>query len=343
MKDPQSTSDISHEAAQAALEALFVQQDDARAFEEVSAREIQRHIAACETCRRQYDGMALADRLLAVGGEADDPTDLPTAGFEKSFAEASFMGALDDLLDEERGEASERTNNAGGGAAVFDFPPPQSSQSDPTALRAYFGAAAAVLLVAGGAWFSWQQVQSGPTPSPIDAEFQARSAATVPAEGAFAEPTLELLCAENSGEGVEFTSTEDAPFGLLSCPQDAQLKLAYHNRAPELRYAAFFGVDDAGTMYWYGPTPTAIEPVAIEKTARLSGVGESIRLSVNHQPGRVRVYGIFAAEPVDFPTLRRLVDDADTDALVRGDGPESLSIRGTWTSNTFEVTEGGQQ
>ncbi len=325
--------ELSHEQVSQALQVLFVDQDRQRAFAQVSARQVHRHLAGCRACQRQYDALALADRVLVGDGAQEDPAELPRAGFETSFGDAAFLGALDEMLTEEQQ-----------GAAVVDLSGRRGPLS-PTAR--WLSAAAAVLLVGAGSWFAWQHLHgAGQHTSIVDnnpGEFQARSAASAAAHGPFAQPKLEVFCARKSAEGVELQGAKDAPFGLLRCPQDAELKLAYANPSPRLRYAAFFGVDQHGSIYWYGPTPAETGAVEVAHTSELRPFGESIRLAVNHRPGKVRVFGLFSVEPIDFARLRHMIDGLDAHTLF-GDGlPGDLLMRGASTSSTFEVTHGGNR
>lgn len=345
MNDDQQPA-LSHAAVSQALQVLFVEDDAEQAFGEVSAQQLQRHLADCQSCRRQYDAIALSARFLTARDEsepaeepADGPADLPRSSFETGFAHASFMGALDEMLDEERADKSADDDQP---ATVVDFP---ADRAQPRPFARYLGVAAAALLVGATSWFAWQRLQpAGPGgDSPGDpGQFQARSAATAEDPGQFGQPKLEIFCAQRSADGLDFRGTEDAPFGLLSCPIDAQLKLAYANPSDKLRWAAFFGVDQTGRINWYGPTPADIDPVRVTKADELSPVGHAIRLDVNHQPGKVRVVGVFADEPVDFPRLRRMIDDIGAEAFYRGE-PIELPVQGTLTSSTFEVTDAGKQ
>ncbi len=344
MNDDKTTS-ASHDAVNGALEALFVGQTHEEAFGEISARAVQKHLADCAACRQLYDGLALADRQLAdrqLAGRqaADEPA---SSNFESAFGEAAFSAALDDLLAEEAAE------DATGDASVVDFSErsaPSGPSDRPDHPMRLYAAAAAVLLVGVSSWmiFGGDVFQT----NTADDDFQARSAASANPNSPVEQPELELFCAQRTSEGVSFTGEEDAPFGLISCPLDAELKLAYRNTATQLRYAAFFGVDQTGKIYWYGPTPSDGAPLAIKHSATVEPVGESIRLAVNHRPGRVRVVGLFASDPIRFSELRRRLDKTEIDRLYRGERLDELSKRdlsmlGTVTTASFEVIEGGSQ
>jgi hypothetical protein len=336
--DPQI--DLSHEAVSQALETLFVEENHDKAFQKVPAWQVHRHLADCEVCRRQYDGMALADRLLAdrlLSHETDQPEEAPRGGFETGFAEASFMGALDEMLEAEQADKQAETTDS---ANVVDLGAERSRRMQ--VLR-QLSLAAAVLLVAGASWYAINQNQNNNAVVTNNDEFQPRSAATTDATGPFDTPAIEIFCAERTADGVQFTGTKDAPFGLLSCPKDAELKLAYDNASSELTHAAFFGVSQKGRIYWYGPTPADMGAVEVGATDELTPFGESIRLGVNHEAGKVRVVGLFAAEPLDFPSLERVVDTIGAEALFEDAARnklDELGVRGTMTSSTFEVIDG---
>ncbi|MFP4600012.1 MAG: hypothetical protein ACLFVJ_17275 [Persicimonas sp.] len=343
MNDDKTTS-APHDAVNGALEALFVGQTHEEAFGEISAQAVQKHLADCAACRRLYDGLALADRQLADRQLADGDHEPVSSDFEAAFGEAAFSAALDDLLAEEAAE------NATRDSSVVDFSErsAQSGQSDrPAPPMRLYAAAAAVLLIGVSGWMILGSDIFG-THTTGEDEFQARSATNANANGPVEQPELELFCAQRTSEGVNFTGKEDAPLGLISCPLDAELKLAYRNTATQLRYAAFFGVDQTGKIYWYGPTPSDGAPLEIEPSATVEPVGESIRLAVNHRPGRIRVVGVFASDPIRFSELRRGLDKTDVDRLYRGerlDDPSTrdLSRLGTITTASFEVIEGGSQ
>jgi hypothetical protein len=343
-----NTENLSHETARRALETLFVGEDGDEAFREVPAWQLHRHLAGCEVCRRQYDASALADRFLSSSDstEQTDLRDLEPAGFERSFAEASFLGALDNMLDEEQASADqdhqEHQDHQASQAHqenVVDLSSERSARQ--VALRR-FSAAAAVLLVGAASWLAFDQSQNTILPggaSSDDSQFQARTAAATDTYGPFEAPELEIFCTERTPEGLQFTGTKDAPFGLLGCPLDAEIKLAYKNSSPKLHYAAFFGVDQTGKILWYGPTPADPGAVGVDQTSELSPVGEAIRLEVNHEPGGVRVFGLFSPEPVDFVALRQTVDGFDRQRLFDGEAPGEMGMRGVLTSNTFKAVD----
>ena len=344
--------ELSHDRVSQALQMLFVEHDQSRAFEEVSAHQVHLHVAGCEACRRQYDALALCDRLLADDGDSGphdlgphdlgrrDLDKLARAGFETGFGDAAFLGALDEMLAQ---ETTENPSEAKQSAELVDLADRRAPLGPMTR---WLSVAAAVVVIGAGSWLAWQHLQHGPQHAvrPQDpGEFQARSAASTTHHGPFAQPKLEVFCAHKTAEGVSFRGAKDAPFGLLKCPVDAEIKLAYANPSPQLHYAAFFGVDHTGTLYWYGPTPADVGAVAVSTTSALRPVGQSIRLQVNHRPGKMRVFGLFAVEPIDFARLRRLVDNLDAARLYDDGLPDALPIRGASTSSTFEVTHGGQR
>jgi hypothetical protein len=338
----EKTNPLSHEAVSQALETLFVEEDRDKAFQEVPAWQVHQHLADCEDCRRQFDAVALADRSLACPDKSDSAQlcDRQTNGFERNFGEASFMGALDQMLDAEHTRSDEAPEDN-----LVELSDQRANEPKRHKLR-NFGIAAAVLLIGGASWFAFNQthkgVAGGDNPA-SPSQFQSRSAAATNTYGALDKPEMEVFCAEHTPDGVQFTGTKDAPFGLLACPLDAEIKLAYSNSSSKLQYAAFFGVDQQGKIYWYGPTPADTGAVEVEKTSQMLPFGDTIRLGVNHEPGQVRVFGLFSPEPVDFVTLRQTVDDVDRRRLFDGEKPGQMALHGVLTSSSFEVSDGGKR
>jgi hypothetical protein len=114
---------------------------------------------------------------------------------------------------------------------------------------------------------------------------------------------------ERSAGEVVFTGPEQSAFGVVSCPKDAEIKLAVENSDSQWKWAAFFGAHENGTLLWYGPTPATKQPVRIASNKDVEPVGESIRLGVNHTEGAVRVHALFTNEPVDFARLESWVGE----------------------------------
>lgn len=324
---------ISHDTAGRALEALFVGRDADEVFDELSATAVYRHLRECDACRKRYDALALAERGLLCDASSSDPEPIEgdAGDFETAFGEASFGEALDVMLEAEQAEAPEDDED------LAEVVPVDSKPGFLRGGRARLAAAAAVVLAAAGLfWFSPALFEGR-----ADSEFAPRSA-TAPDEGDRAQPEVEVFCAERSAQEVDLTGADRSPMGLVGCPIDAEIQLAYRNPVDEFSYAAFFGVDQRGTIYWYGPTPAAREPVPAEVSSELEPVGESIRLEVNHRVGSVRVIGLFSDEPIDFEALERRVERFDTEALHEGEGEFDASGE-TMTTESFEITDGGSR
>ncbi|MFW5967660.1 MAG: hypothetical protein ACOCV2_09095 [Persicimonas sp.] len=328
-----SPKSITHAAAGRALEALFVGRDADEVFEELPAAAVYRHLRECDECRQRYDALALADRRLLHDAESSDakPAEGDAGEFEAAFGEASFGEALDVMLEAEAAETPQADDD---GAEVVSVDSKRGFFRDG---RARFAAAAAVVLAAAGLFWSSPELFDGRD----DADFAPRSA-TAPDDGDPAQPELEVFCAERSAQEVDLTGADRSPLGLVDCPLDAEIQLAYRNRADEFSYAAFFGVDRRGTIYWYGPTPAAQKPLPVEASSELEPAGESIRLEVNHRPGSVRVIGLFGDEPIGFEALERRVEGLDTEALYEGEADFEASGE-TMTTESFEITDGGSR
>jgi hypothetical protein len=126
----------------------------------------------------------------------------------------------------------------------------------------------------------------------------------------------------------------------MECPVAGELKLGYRNREPELAYAAFFGVDRSGDIFWYGPSPAAPRPVPVEASRETVPVGETIRLGVNHSPRPVRVHAIFTSQPIDHTALIRHLRHKSDRELWESSHLEFERWPSASTSEIFRVTDG---
>lgn len=254
------------------------------------------HAAQDAELRGVYNRLALVDET--IGGD-----------FEQEFGEALFLEALDDMLAEE-----EQSN-----VVVLE-----DRRRARRPIEAWLAAAALVAL-AFGALASGEMRRQSP-------EFQARSAVAA-AQSQYDNPRLEVFCVERDQGEVRFRGQRESEFATVECPVDAEIKLAVRNTDHNLRYAAFFGIGPDNTLYWYGPSPAAAEEFALTDSDELQSVGETIRLQVNHQPGTVRVIGLFAETPLPWDRVRRW---SGMNALQLRGGDLELE-RGTVIRQTFEV------
>lgn len=330
-----------HEMAAALLDRLFTGEQTAAGLGGERVLEVQRHIASCDACRGRFDELAVADRALLGRDEDGRPGD-----FEREFRDASVMGAIDALLEEEQGlfeEQSTEQSGADGGAEVVELPG-RSSRWQRLAMP--LAAAAALLLIAGaGVWISSDvdPLAGGDQPGVGSDQFQPRTASPPARSSDYRKPSIELFCARDVGDDVQFQGSADAPFGLLSCPKDSRIKFGYQSTDPKLRHAAFFGVDRAGTIYWYGPSPAREESWQIQSRPEITPVGETVELGVNHAVGDVRVYGLFSPEPIDFDEMDRMLSRADESGLFESGEFDERGFEGAWATETFEVVEEGER
>lgn len=296
-----------------ALDALFV---DGELPEGLDAQSLHQALARDEHAANHYNKLALTARALE--GKEDERSEL-----EQRFAEDSFLGALDELLEREHGPLQDNVIQV----------------SFIQRARPYIALAATVAIVFGA--YS-MLAPTDPAPAEDDG-FQARTAVnTAPyaTPDAISAPTLELFCLEKARGGeVTFRDQSNAAFGVLDCPLDAELKLAYSNASSELEYVAVFGVDHRGELLWYGPSPASPDAVRVRHALEPTPLGESIRLNVNHARGEVRVHAIFSTRPIDYDKLEEVIDAQqraqlfEASTLTLPDG-----MRGVSTSSSFDIT-----
>jgi hypothetical protein len=323
MSETNHKSRADHDEAAVLLDRLFAGEQTAAGLGGERVLEIQRHAAECEACRRRFDRLALADRALLGLDDTDEPGD-----FEREFRDASVVSAIDELLAEEQGaDASVE------GADVVPMPQRSGWQRLAMPLSA---AAALVLIIAGGIFASDGLDPLG-SDAAHDGDFQPRSVAQPDDRRAYQKPQIELFCARESAGDVQFQGSSDAPFGLLGCPNHSRLKFAYASPDPELRHVAFFGVNPAGAIYWYGPSPTRSEPWAISPREKMGPVGDTIELEVNHEPGTVRVYALFTPEPMRYSQLASLLERKDKPSLFEMSSFSREDFDGAWATETFKV------
>jgi hypothetical protein len=285
------------------------------------AHTLHAHLAECDLCRARYDRLALAARAITHSADSPDPQRSPG---ELAFGEAAFLGALDAMLAAE---------------APAKPAPPAIGLSAWRARRAQLGAA--LIALAAGALAVWG-IPRGEQPLEADG-FAARSAQEQPrvTPNAASQARVEVFCVTRDAAGqARFGGADEAPLGTLTCPQDAELQLAYSlaKDAARLRYAAFFGIDERGAILWYGPSPASPGPLRVEASGELEPAGETLRLSVNHVPGMVHVFGLFSFMPLELAQLESLLrSPADWRA---GEGAREARQRGFVVSETsFEVVE----
>jgi hypothetical protein len=137
---------------------------------------------------------------------------------------------------------------------------------------------------------------------------------------------VEFLCFDPRTRAV---ASAPAPSAALRCPEASELQIAAMNTAgaePPLPYLTLVSVAADGTANRL--LPRDAEPgtlsMRLGELPRMTALGAGLRLSVNHPPGRYRVYGLFTNEAVRPEAL---------DAHLEGKAP------GVRVERTLEVTQ----
>jgi hypothetical protein len=83
--------------------------------------------------------------------------------------------------------------------------------------------------------------------------------------------------------------------------------LLYTNRGPA-RYGFVVGVDRAWQPRWYFPTPEEgisprLAPQVVDRA-----LGQPIRLSLNHGPGPLTIFGLVTSRPVSIREVQEALD-----------------------------------
>jgi hypothetical protein len=147
---------------------------------------------------------------------------------------------------------------------------------------------------------------------PADEGFQAKGPGSF--EDARGQLAISVLC-----------GTPPRPAGESGCALEDRLGFSYRVRTGADRYLHLFGVDERGGVMYYAPTPLDGAVPAVE-LGRWDAYPETVRLDVNHQPGRVRVYGLLA--PVEGST-----EQIDAWAAALRDRSSSRGRGRTWAAD----------
>lgn len=305
---------INHKQAQKQLDALFVGDP---CTDPLALRD---HLRRCAECRRVFEQMAALDRAL----HGQDPEGGEPGEFERRYTEA-VMQATVTSPEVVGGDAAPRP----WWRALLDGWRP--------------AAALAVAAVVAAVWLPGV-VQSLQQRDAVDAAlntdegraedgFSSRVGAGAPAtpwrQTHAGVHHAEIFCARRVAQRTVFHSAEE---GVLHCAQDAELKFAFVNKAQgdsaPLPYLALVGRHEGGQLLWYHPMlPQAPDQAStrVGQAARLKPLGETIRLSVNHTPGRVQLFAVFSAMPLPRAVVEARISDADELNL---DGASVIDERG---------------
>jgi hypothetical protein len=131
-------------------------------------------------------------------------------------------------------------------------------------------------------------------------------------------PLLLRSPAHPSGEfQTRGTSTHERTAGLRAfcignegvtprCERTTQLRLTVSN-AGKFKNVFVVGFDDEFNTKWYAPRPpeqlSVTAPDGVDQQ-----IGPAVKLGVNHDPGKVRIYALFSDAPVSAPEIEAAAD-----------------------------------
>jgi hypothetical protein len=111
------------------------------------------------------------------------------------------------------------------------------------------------------------------------------------------------------------------------CARASVLRLTVSNSG-RFPYVFLVGVDDQWALKWYAPRPPAEVSIRAPDGVDVP-VGPAVRLGVNHDPGKVRIYALFSDAPLpsseieaaveELRRLERRPSQEETLPLARGD------------------------
>jgi hypothetical protein len=127
-------------------------------------------------------------------------------------------------------------------------------------------------------------------------------------EDSFARPrALELVCGQPVRAAATHGCTLDETLGF-------SIRLGSENLTPEAASAlaraplhvSAFGLAEDGSVFYYLPTPDEAASTQVSLGAPWQPLPFSVRLAVNHAPGRVRVFALASDRPAKVADIDRL-------------------------------------
>jgi hypothetical protein len=113
---------------------------------------------------------------------------------------------------------------------------------------------------------------------------------------------IDALCGPTASDRLQ-------PAAVFGCPLSGTLAFAY--RVDPLASApgvlTLFGIDEAGDVSYYVPTPVDDRPIEIE-IGRWHPLAMSIDLEVNHTPGVLRLHAVITPVPLDVQDVDEAVE-----------------------------------
>lgn len=108
----------------------------------------------------------------------------------------------------------------------------------------------------------------------------------------------------------------------------------YTSLRPEMRYLALFGIQGGGIVRWYYPGYDDSRSISIQTDRLDEPLGDGIRLSKRHSPGRLRVFAVFLPRAIEKAEIEEAVQRlAAQPSTVSGLKPLPLEIRGAVVSS----------
>lgn len=121
------------------------------------------------------------------------------------------------------------------------------------------------------------------------------------ARGAAAAPDLLVVCIPPGAKPAPRPAGAGA--GPAACRIDETLGFAYLNPGGRFGGLALYAVDDSDHVLWYAPNPVEPGGLAVEAAARPRALKRTVRLAVNHRPGRYTLVAAFTPAPISLAGL----------------------------------------
>ena len=153
-------------------------------------------------------------------------------------------------------------------------------------------------------------------PSLAASSFQARGV------GRRAGTSIRLFCLSASETVLSAASSG----GTLRCPRSGLVQVGYSSDDAPGRFLAVVGLDDSGHLHWYHAPPEGGASVPLAPGMVDEVLARSVRLSVNHPLGSVRVWPLVSNRPLEAGEIERQVLARDASPSPGEGDPESVLL-----------------
>jgi len=173
-------------------------------------------------------------------------------------------------------------------ADKLDLPPPARGVGP---MRYLLPIGTAVLVVLIGLFIGWQLIGN-----------QSDGKEYMATRGQELHPSVQIMCITTDEQAT--VRPARSPSGSDVCRLDETLGFSYLNPGGDFDWLSLFAIGDEDEVLWYLPNPVEPEAFRITKSNRHRAIPRTVRLSVNHRPGKYILVVLFSRQPFSFGELK---------------------------------------